>query len=63
MAGKVVSLTHRQRSTSQKHYFSASGTHFSKRLFEPQGLGLPEGLGKIKKFSLHRISNPSPSGL
>jgi hypothetical protein len=24
--GKVVSLTHRQRSTPRKHYFSASGT-------------------------------------
>jgi hypothetical protein len=27
--GKVVSPTHRQRSTPQKHYFSVSGTHFS----------------------------------
>jgi hypothetical protein len=26
--GKVVSLTHRPRSTLQKHYFSSSGTHF-----------------------------------
>jgi hypothetical protein len=26
--GKVVSLTHRPRSTPQKHYFSASGIHF-----------------------------------
>jgi hypothetical protein len=26
--GEVVSLTHRVRSTPQKHYFSASGTHF-----------------------------------
>jgi hypothetical protein len=26
--GKVVSLTHWPRSTPQKHYFSASGTHF-----------------------------------
>jgi hypothetical protein len=26
--GKVVSPTHRPRSTPQKHYFSASGTHF-----------------------------------
>jgi hypothetical protein len=25
---KVVSLTHQPRPTSQKHYFSASGTHF-----------------------------------
>jgi hypothetical protein len=27
--GKVVSPTHRPRSTPQKHYFSASGTHLS----------------------------------
>jgi hypothetical protein len=26
--GKIVSLTDRPRSTPQKHYFSASGTHF-----------------------------------
>jgi hypothetical protein len=26
--GEVVSPTHRLRSTPQKHYFSASGTHF-----------------------------------
>jgi hypothetical protein len=26
---KVVSPTHRLRSSPQKHYFSASGTHFS----------------------------------
>jgi hypothetical protein len=26
--GKVVSLKRRPRSTAQKHYFSASGTHF-----------------------------------
>jgi hypothetical protein len=26
--GKVVSLTHRPRSTPKKHYFSASGTHY-----------------------------------
>jgi hypothetical protein len=27
-SGKVVSLMRRPRSTPQKHYFSASGTHF-----------------------------------
>jgi hypothetical protein len=27
-SGKVVSPTHRPRSTPQKHYFLASGTHF-----------------------------------
>jgi hypothetical protein len=26
--GKATSSTHRRRSTAQKHYFSASGTHF-----------------------------------
>jgi hypothetical protein len=26
--GKIVSPTHRPRSTLQKHYFSASGTYF-----------------------------------
>jgi hypothetical protein len=28
-SSKDVSLRHRPRSTLQKHYFSASGTHFS----------------------------------
>jgi hypothetical protein len=32
----------------QKHYFSASGTHFCYRLSKPQGLVWPEGLGKLK---------------
>jgi hypothetical protein len=36
---EIVSLTHRQRSTPQKHYFSASGTHFCWRLSKPQGHG------------------------
>jgi hypothetical protein len=47
---KVVSPTHRQRSTPQKHYFSASGTHFCWRLSDPQGLVLPKGLGKFKQL-------------
>jgi hypothetical protein len=33
--GKVASPRHRQRSTPQKHYFSASGTHFCYRLSKP----------------------------
>jgi hypothetical protein len=37
--------------TPQKHYFSASGTHFCYRLSEPQGLVRPVGLGKLKKFT------------
>jgi hypothetical protein len=45
---EVVSPTHRQRSTPQKHYFSASGTHFCQRLSKPLGLVRPEGLGKLK---------------
>jgi hypothetical protein len=46
---KVVSPTHRPRSTPQKH-FSASGTHFSWRLSKPQGLVRLEGLGKLENF-------------
>jgi hypothetical protein len=41
--GKVVSPTHRPRSTPQEHYFSASDTHhFSFRLSKPQVLVRPE---------------------
>jgi hypothetical protein len=36
--GEVVSLKHRQRSTPQKYYLSASSTNFCYRLSEPQGL-------------------------
>jgi hypothetical protein len=35
---------------TQKHYFSAFGTHFCYRLIKPQGLVWPEGLGKLKKL-------------
>jgi hypothetical protein len=57
--GEVVSPTHRPRSTLQKHYFSASGTHFCYRRSKPQGLVRPEGLGKLEKINLpHRLSNP-----
>jgi hypothetical protein len=64
-SGKVLSLTRRPRSTPQKYYFSASGTHFCYRLIEPHGLVRPEGLRKLKKKNclLHRVSNPRPSGL
>jgi hypothetical protein len=44
---KVVSLTHRPRSS---HYFSASGIQFCRRLDEPQSLVRPQGLGKLKEF-------------
>jgi hypothetical protein len=47
--GKVVNPTHPPHSTPQKHYFSASGTHFCYRMNKPQGLVRPEGLGKLKK--------------
>jgi hypothetical protein len=53
--GEAVSPTHRPRSTPQKHYFSASGTHFCYRLSKPQGLARPEGLGKLKKKKIHLI--------
>jgi hypothetical protein len=54
--GKVVSPTHRSRITPQKDHLSASGTHFSYRLTEPQGLMRPEGLGKLKEF-IHLIGS------
>jgi hypothetical protein len=48
--GKVVSPTHRPRSTPQKHYFSASGNNFCYSLSEPQDLVRSEELGKFKKL-------------
>jgi hypothetical protein len=48
---QVVSRKHQLRSTPQKHYFSAPGTHFCLRLSEPQGLVRLEGLDKLKKFT------------
>jgi hypothetical protein len=45
----VRERTNRPPSTPQKHYFSASGTHFCQRLSKPQSLVKPEGLGKLKK--------------
>jgi hypothetical protein len=47
---KIVSPTHRSRSTPQKLYFSAYGTHFCSKMSKPQGLVWPEGLDKLKKF-------------
>jgi hypothetical protein len=62
--GKVVSPTYRSRSTPEKHYFSAFGTHFCQRLSKPQGLVRLAGLGKLKQIhSPHRVSNPLPSGM
>jgi hypothetical protein len=52
MAVRFVSLTHRQRSFLQKHFFSSvCGTHFCSRLSKPQCLVRTEGLGKLKKFN------------
>jgi hypothetical protein len=45
--GKVVSLTHRPRSTPQKYNFSVSGIHFSSRLSKLQGLVPLIGLGIV----------------
>jgi hypothetical protein len=46
--GKIASPTHRPRSTPQKHYLSASVTHFCYRLSEPQGLVRLKVLSKLK---------------
>jgi hypothetical protein len=46
--GEVVSLTHRPRSTPQKHCSSAYDTHFCYKLSQPQGLVRLEGLGTLK---------------
>jgi hypothetical protein len=54
--GEVVSLTHLSRSIAQKHYFSASGTHFCYRLSKPHGLVRLEVLGKLKKV-IHLIGS------
>jgi hypothetical protein len=51
--GKIVSPTQRPRFTPQKHYFSASGTHF---LSKPQGLVRLEGSGKLKKKIIYDLT-------
>jgi hypothetical protein len=48
--GGDVSQTHRPPLFPHKH-FSASSTNICYRLSNPQGLVLPEGLGKLIKFS------------
>jgi hypothetical protein len=48
--GNVVSLMRRQRSTPEKHYFSASGTHLCYRPSKPESLVRPEGIGTLKIF-------------
>jgi hypothetical protein len=47
MAVRLSALRDGRRFTPQKHYFSASGTHFYLRLSKPQGLVRPEELGKL----------------
>jgi hypothetical protein len=54
--GGEVSPMHLPRSTPQKLYFCASGTHLCYRLSKPPGLARPEGLGKTKKC-IHHIGN------
>jgi hypothetical protein len=51
--GKFVRSAHRSHFTTQKHYFSVSGTQFCQSLSEPQGLVRPEGLRKLKKNPPH----------
>jgi hypothetical protein len=47
---KADSPKHQPHSTPQKHYFSASGTHFCYRLSKHQGLVWPK-IRKIEKNS------------
>jgi hypothetical protein len=58
-SGKVVSPMHQPRSTLQKHYFSATGTHFCQRFCKPQAIVWLEGLGKLKKIIYHNRSQTS----
>jgi hypothetical protein len=50
----TLTVTH-----SRCYYFYVSGIHLRYRLSKPQGLVLPEGLGKFKN-SPHRVLNPRP---
>jgi hypothetical protein len=51
---------HQPRFSPQRHYLSASGTHFCKRLSKVHGLVRSERLGKFKISPLW-VSNPRPS--
>jgi hypothetical protein len=57
MAARFVSPRQLPSCTAQKYYFSASGTHFCWSLSKRQGLVRPEGLGKLKKKSIHLIGS------
>jgi hypothetical protein len=48
MAARLQALPHPPLFTPQKHYFFVSGAHFCLRPSNPQGLGRPEGLNKLK---------------
>jgi hypothetical protein len=48
---EVVSFTCQQQSALQKHFSSASGTHFCYILSKLQDLVWLEGLGKLNKFN------------
>jgi hypothetical protein len=50
MAVRLSALRTGRALLPQKHYFSASGTHFCQRLSETLGLVRPEGLGKLVKW-------------
>jgi hypothetical protein len=56
MAVSWSALSAGRRSTPQKHYFSASGTHLCWRLSKPQSLVRPEGVGKVIKI-IHLIGS------
>jgi hypothetical protein len=58
MAVGLSSLRADRRFTPQKHYVSASGTHFCWKLSKPQALVRPEELGKSIKI-IHLIGSRS----
>jgi hypothetical protein len=62
--GKVVSPTHLPHCFPEILFFCFWYTFLLEAEY-PQGLVLPEGLGKLEKknHSVHRVSNPPPSGL
>jgi hypothetical protein len=59
--GKVVSPAYRPRSTPQKHYSTASGTHLCQRLTKLLDLMRLKRLDQLKNSILHRVSNLRPS--
>jgi hypothetical protein len=47
---EVVNPKNLPQSTTQKHYFSSSGTHFCSGQSKSQGFVKPGGLGELKKI-------------